>query len=287
MTQVHLGNADVVIVSAMPAKKNIRAARIKYHVRQLAALADGLPPNARILGIYSGWAKKDLPASRPNYGQVVHSDRMPKYLKHNQALAGLYQSNVALRPRACLFLDDDVVPRTPKPEDTINGIADTWDTIKDWWKNPPLAHLVFFASQGLMFDAYYRSNPVVIGPAPPQVVGWAMMVRSDLDVLWDDYLIKGFVKGRTYTADDTAFRLYAEHKGKIVQKHNRCFFKTFQPKEDTTSGYVSGQKERQKLIRDDMQVLRRLFPDQFGAKRGVTKPPPAREYEGGGFFAKS
>lgn len=273
--------ADIIIPSCLPTDKRIREARIKYHQRQLGELFNRQFMTCSIL---SGWKKSEI---KDVFGKVfpyiyLGEKRIPKYKKHNLALTILYDSRSLMTK---LFLDDDVVPRNEKETDAENGIVNCAAVVGDWVTYPYQmpGHVCFFAAQGLMFDAYYKSNPVILGPATPQVVGWAMMVRSDCGVLWDGKIMK-FVEGRRYTSDDTAFRLHCEDQGKIVLKHNRAFFKTFQPKADTTSTYANGQEDRRPIIKADMALLRQMYPNLFSSKK---KSKQSSESEGGGLFSKS
>jgi hypothetical protein len=136
--------------------------------------------------------------------------------------------------------------------------------VKHFLKHPDqmAGQCTFFSAAGLLFDAYWKAKKAVVEPAPHKVVGWAVMVRSDLNVLYTPEVVKAMEEGGSIM-DDCFFRAECVHRGRTVLKHNRAFFKTFQSKTaDGVSTYVETEAERKKLYLKSERLIREAYPDQ-------------------------
>jgi hypothetical protein len=150
--------------------------------------------------------------------------------------------------------------------------------IRFWLRHPEqmVGQLAYFACSGILTDAYYKNNPVIVGPANGPITGWAMMVRSDLGV----YYTKELVGKDKFYLDDFPFKTKCLAEGKIVIKHNRCFFKSFQSKDkpEKDSAWFSSQEHRRATNRYQSKRVREMFPEVF-----VRKGKKVKVTSGSGF----
>ncbi len=257
---------DIVITSYLGSDKELRAKRLKNHIKQREILSNEFPEKL-ITSICSGYEKQEinqlgeyLTDLGKNNSYTYLKERTPKYVKQNSVLEELYDSKTL---KAILFLDDDVIPRVPKPTDLENGLIDTAELIDYWLFKPSQipSPLMFFSCSGLLFDAYYKSEKSIIGEAPIMVTGWSMLVRSDLGVLHDSYdLTKTKV-------DDISFRVKAEANNKLVTKHYRAFFRTLQGTNGKNSVVYEDQSDRNKDISQTISILKRQYPQVFEKRK--------------------
>lgn len=265
---------DIVITSHLPDDKVKRQIRLDYHKRQCEALKDSRFDDLLIRTYCSGYTEKEVRDFTADFHNHVSTPSVSKWEKHNDVLEKLY---AAAGPRAVLLLDDDVIPREVKEGELEDGLCDTAVLIRNWLLDPSqmCGPCAFFASAGLRFDAFWKSNQPLV-TAPPQVVGWAMMVRNDLGVLYDKELVTD--PGTGLVSTDYPFRTKCMAEGKVVVKHNRAFFKTFQSMTNTEkcSTWVGSHEERLRGRELHARRMRTMFPGLFQKHR---KPNT-----GSGFF---
>lgn len=272
---------DIVITSHLPPDPAKRAIRLDYHERQCQQLAKGLgwTDDLTVHTVCSGYTQKEVNHFTGKYHNHLTREDLPsKWEKHNYYLGLLYASKGL---RATLFLDDDVVPRDVKEGEVEDGLCDTKALIRNWLLDPSqmCGQCAFFACAGLRFDAFWKANQPLV-TAPPQVVGWAMMVRNDLGVLYDEELVTD--PGTGLVSTDYPFRTKCMATGKVVVKHNRAFWKTFQSIQNTekTSTWVGSHEDRIKGRELHARRMRTMFPGVFQKHK---KPNTGGE-SGKGFF---
>jgi hypothetical protein len=236
--------------------------RFENHLRQRTLLARQFPEK-RVVSYCSCYSRKQIKEMKRKGFTAYHwAERRRKWQTHNYVLKQLYAIDYGYR--SMLILDDDVIPRLEKDGDVVSGLVNTAGLIKFWLDDPlqMIYPCVFFSASGLRFDAFYRAKKAVFENALFVVLGWAMMVRSDLGVLWDKQMVRRLVTERKDRPglDDIAFRVKCAAEGKPVGKHNRAFFKTFQSK-DKGSTYADDVEVRKEYNREGEAVLRELFPE--------------------------
>ena len=252
---------DIAIASYLGESKQMREYRLSQHIKQRTVLKECFPEQ-KILTITSAYSKAEK-KQMADLGFDCHhlKERTLHWKKHSLILSTLYASPTL---RATLILDDDCIPAPYKDTDSENGLVNTAELLQFWLTHPAQipGHLLYFACKGLKFDAFYLSEPSIIGKAPIMVTGWAFLVRSDLRVLHED-----FTNPRTgrYIAPDFPFRVQCEAEGKQVVKHYRAFMKSLQGTEGDSekSTCYASREERNRDIQDMLRMLRIRYPQVF------------------------
>lgn len=268
-----IDSAQIVITSFLPTLAS-RAKRLEFHMRQRRELKEILPQMS-IVSICSGYKEKELKLLGEQRWSYIALDKpTPKWRKHNLVLRRLYA--YSLSPlRNVLFLDDDVIFRTAKDTDVENGIVDPVALIKFWLANPEqmVGQICYFAFAGGMTDAYYKGSSIILGPPPTPINGTAIMVRSDLDVLYTKELVEdpdhpGMI------CDDFTFKTKCLAEGKTVLKHYRAFFKSYQSnsKTEDQSSIFQSQEQRNATNKLHSARVRLMFPQCFVRKGKSMKP---------------
>lgn len=244
-------DADIVITS-YPGPPARRESRIGMHVRQRERLAT-LFPNLQILSLCSDYSKAER-KKLAGFDCHFFSERMQKYEKHNAVLEELYQQK---KPKAILFLDDDVVPAffDDLPTDPVKVLT-------NWLENPREipAPCMFFSCHGIFADMHRRARKVDLTHAPLKVVGWAMLATNQLGVLYREDDMYHPEKGMLI--DDFAFRTRCAIDGKLVLKHQRLYFESYQ-KSTKHSSWFKDQDERKAIIDIQDQYLVERYPYIF------------------------
>lgn len=266
---------QIAITSYLPDDPAKRKLRFDWHMHQQTVLRDMFfGDEITIVTIGSNYNKKERKYLKDrDYAYVLFGERKQKWEKINYVLKRFYlNAKRADDLTSILFLDDDVVPRTQKDDDVENGLVDCVDLVEHWLDKPDqiCGQLAWFACQGSLSDAYYRNEPMIVGTAPTHVTGWAMMVRSDLGVMFTKDLVCEEGKEK-YLLDDFPFRVKCGAEGKTVIKHYRAFFKSFQSKDkaEKDSAWFDSQEHRNATNKYQNARMRELFPDFFRRKKAA------------------
>lgn len=203
---------DIAITSYLGHK-----GRLDLHREQRARLNE-MFGQINILSICSGYDADSAKALK-GHNCLFLKYRKFKYQKHNSTLRHLYESE---KPKAMLFLDDDVLP-VKMPDLKTDPIS----VLSKWIESPDLmpSSCVYFSSKDLIWDVYYGKREEDIVICPFSIVGWAIMIRNDHQILYDKKAL--FPPGYTNPiCDDIAFRTQCAAEGKEVVKHQKLFFET-------------------------------------------------------------
>lgn len=275
---------SIVITSYLPDSKSKRELRFNWHLEQRQELERVFKTDkiGQIVSVCSNYNKKELDElKRLKYAGFAFEKRKYRWEKFNFMLRHLYKFP---RLHTILFLDDDVVPRPEKEEDLENGMVNSAKLVYNWLREPDQmpGQLGWFACQGSLADAYYRNNPTIIGEAPTHVTGWAMMVRSDLNVLFTKDLVCEEGKEQ-YLLDDFPFRVKCGSLGKQVIKHYRAFFKSYQSKDkaEKDSTWFDSQEQRNATNKYQNERMKKMFPDFFSRSKKSSKIDSSKKT---GFF---
>lgn len=252
---------DIAICSYLGDSAKLRKMRLDNHLSQRQTLAK-LFPNRKILSICSGYTPKEQKVMK---GFDCHylSERTYTWRKRNMLLEKLYEQKEL---KCILFLDDDTMPREPKPDDMANGYLDTPALVNYWFEQPQNmpGPVTYFAIQGLKYDIYFRSEPMVMGKAPIMISGAAMLIRNDLGIMYSEDLVT--CKETGLTEDGLPFRVKCEAEGKFAAKVYRAFFKIFSNSRDNSTWFTNIE-ERRRVLNIHLLRLRREYPQVFNSKK--------------------
>lgn len=237
-----------IAIASWLGPEEVREERLKNHLRQRKVLAERFG-DFRVLSVCSEYTKEEREQLK-GFDSIHFPTKVTKDKKHNWILSNLYLHK---NSSAVLVLDDDVVPITMEEFE-----LDPFQVLHDWLVEPESmpAPCVYFSCKGLFADLYskQRVDKSDLALAAMRVVGWATMVRNDLGTYLE-------TKGVPLLLD-TAFRVRCAANGKLVLKHQKLYFETFQ-KNEKRSVLVRDHEDRKKGIEDCEAALANLYPHLF------------------------
>lgn len=225
-----------------------RGLRLKNHLHQLRELVEHFNPNQIVSCCSQYTLDEQKQIKAVGHRTAFFKERLRKAQIHNKVFDEFYKS----KGRSLLLLDDDVLPTRMEGIDDI----DPYPLLHGWLDEPKSmpGPCMFFAAKGLIYDVYYLSRKVDIVLAPTSVVGWAILIHSDLQVAQD--------KEVHQVSDDYEYRIRCAAYGKLVLKHQRLYFTTMQ-KNEKASTLVTDHSDRIAEVKATRQLIRDKYPTMF------------------------